>query len=33
MIKKNVIEIYPFAYNKIVQGVRKIDIRPYKKAM
>ena len=25
------IEVYPFAYNKILDGKRKIDIRPYKK--
>jgi ASC-1-like (ASCH) protein len=33
MSKKNIINVYPFAYHKIVQGDRKIDIRPYKKAM
>jgi len=25
------IEVYPFSYNKILGGKRKIDIRPYKK--
>ena len=25
------IEVYPFAYQKILDGKRKIDIRPYKK--
>ena len=25
------IEVYPFAYHKIIGGKRKIDIRPYKK--
>ena len=33
MSKKNIINVYPFAYHKIVQGDRKIDIRPYKRAM
>ena len=27
--KKHQIEVYPFAFNKIVGNVRKIDIRPY----
>jgi ASC-1-like (ASCH) protein len=27
--KRNEIEVYPFAYSKIANGVRKIDIRPY----
>ncbi len=27
--KKNEIEVYPFAYSKIANGTRKIDIRPY----
>ena len=26
---KKVIKVYPFAYNKILGGQRKIDIRPY----
>jgi ASC-1-like (ASCH) protein len=26
---RNEIEVYPFAYSKIANGVRKIDIRPY----
>ena len=26
---KKVIRVYPFAYNKILGGQRKIDIRPY----
>lgn len=27
--KMQMIEVYPFAYNKILGGQRKIDIRPY----
>lgn len=27
--KRNEIEVYPFAYSKIANGTRKIDIRPY----
>ncbi|MBR2274054.1 MAG: hypothetical protein IJ864_04440 [Alphaproteobacteria bacterium] len=27
--QKNVIRVYPFSYNKILGGQRKIDIRPY----
>ncbi len=26
---KYIIEIYPFAYNKILGGQRKVDLRPY----
>lgn len=26
---KQIIEVYPFSYNKILGGQRKIDIRPY----
>ena len=29
MKKRNEIEVYPFAYSKIINGVKKIDIRPY----
>lgn len=29
--KKHQIEVYPFAFNKIVSNARKIDIRPYTK--
>ena len=27
--QKKIIRVYPFAYNKILGGQRKIDIRPY----
>ena len=30
---KNVIRVYPFSYNKILGGQRKIDIRPYKPSL
>ena len=28
-MQKKIIRVYPFAYNKILGGQRKIDIRPY----
>ena len=28
-MQKQIIKVYPFAYNKILGGQRKIDIRPY----
>lgn len=31
--KKVIISVYPFAYNKILGGQRKIDIRPYTKGL
>lgn len=31
--KKLTINVYPFAYNKILGGQRKIDIRPYVRAL
>ncbi len=30
---KQIIEVYPFAYHKIMEGQRKIDIRPYTKRL
>lgn len=30
---KQIIEVYPFAYHKILGGQRKIDIRPYTKRL
>lgn len=30
---KRVIKVYPFSYNKIIGGERKIDIRPYTRAL
>lgn len=30
---KQIIEVYPFAYHKIIGGQRKIDIRPYTKRL
>ena len=32
-IKKHQIEVYPFAFNKILSNDRKIDVRPYTKNM
>lgn len=32
-IQKQIIRVYPFAYHKIVDGERKIDIRPYVPAL
>lgn len=32
-IQKQIIRIYPFAYHKILDGQRKIDIRPYYRAL
>ena len=31
--QKRTIRVYPFSYNKIIGGVRKIDIRPYYKSL
>lgn len=31
MMNRQTIDVYPFAYNKILGGRRKIDIRPYSK--
>ena len=33
MVQKQVIRVYPFSYNKILGGQRKIDIRPYTPAL
>jgi len=33
MKQKKTIRVYPFSYNKILGGVRKIDIRPYTKGL
>lgn len=30
---KHIVEVYPFAYHKILGGLRKIDIRPYSKRL
>jgi len=31
--QRHVIRVYPFSYNKIIGGERKIDIRPYTKGL
>jgi len=31
--KKKIIRVYPFSYNKILGGQRKIDVRPYVPAL
>lgn len=32
-IQKQIIRVYPFAYHKILDGQRKIDVRPYYRAL
>ena len=32
-MQKKIIKVYPFSYNKILGGQRKIDIRPYTPAL